>query len=60
VASGDAAPDLGLRLSYAGIAHDTLADPMAALEKLPTGEVAVVANYTAFSNLWRALERSAG
>jgi UDP-N-acetylmuramyl tripeptide synthase len=60
VASGDAAPDIGLRLSYADIAHDTLADPMAALQQLPTGEVAVVANYTAFTNLWRALERRAG
>ena len=60
VASGDAAPDLGLRLSYAGIAHDTVADPLAALERLPSGEVAVVANYTAFTHLWHALERTTG
>jgi UDP-N-acetylmuramyl tripeptide synthase len=60
VVSGDAAPDLGLRLSYAGIAHDTVADPLAALERLPSREVAVVANYTAFTALWQALETTAG
>jgi alpha-ketoglutarate-dependent taurine dioxygenase len=60
VATGDAAPDLGLRLFYAGIAHATVADPLAALERLPSGEVAVVANYTAFTRLWHALERTAG
>jgi len=51
VASGERAADLGLRLSYAGIDHRTVADPVAALELLPPGEVIVVANYTAFSAL---------
>jgi hypothetical protein len=60
VASGDAAPDFGLRLFYAGIAHETVADPLAALQQLPAGEVAVVANYTAFTGLWQALKRTAG
>jgi UDP-N-acetylmuramyl tripeptide synthase len=60
VTSGDAAPDLGLRLFYAGIAHDTVADPLAGLERLPSGEIAVVANYTAFTGLWRVLDRTAG
>jgi UDP-N-acetylmuramyl tripeptide synthase len=60
VASGDAAPDVGLRLFYAGVEHRTVADPLAALEELPSGEVAVVANYTAFTDLWQDLERTAG
>jgi UDP-N-acetylmuramyl tripeptide synthase len=60
VATGDAAPDLGLRLFYAGIAHDTVADFDAALQRLPSGEVAVVANYTAFAGLYQALSRTGG
>jgi UDP-N-acetylmuramyl tripeptide synthase len=59
VASGEAAPDLGLRLFYAGIAHGTIDDPLAALHQLPPGEIAVVANYTAFTGLWHALDRTA-
>lgn len=55
VVTGDAAPDLGLRLFYAGIEHKTVADPLVALGELPFGEVAVVANYTAFAALHRAL-----
>ena len=51
VAGGQAAPDLGVRLSYAGLAHHTLADPLAALRLLPDGDIAVVANYTAFTDL---------
>jgi UDP-N-acetylmuramyl tripeptide synthase len=60
VASGEAGPDLGLRLFYAGVEHDTLADPLMALQQLPPGEIAVVANYTAFTGLWQAVERRAG
>ncbi|MGH3872995.1 MAG: MurT ligase domain-containing protein [Pseudonocardiaceae bacterium] len=48
VASGERAADLGVRLSYAGLAHQTVPDPMAALAALPAGMVDVVANYTAF------------
>jgi UDP-N-acetylmuramyl tripeptide synthase len=55
VVTGDRAADVGLRLSYAGIEHQTVRDPLAGLELLPPGEVAVVANYTAFSDLWRRL-----
>lgn len=58
VASGEVAPDLGLRLFYAGIAHGTFADPLAALDQLPPGEIAVVANYTAFLGLWHTLDRT--
>lgn len=60
VATGDAAPDVGLRLFYAGIQHHTVADPLAALNELPPGDVAVVANYSAFTALWQGLEKSGG
>jgi UDP-N-acetylmuramyl tripeptide synthase len=55
VVSGDRAPDIGLRLSYAAVEHQTVHDPLAGLELLPPGEVVVVANYTAFADLWRRL-----
>jgi UDP-N-acetylmuramyl tripeptide synthase len=58
-ASGERAADVGLRLSYAGIRHDTEADPLAAVERFPPGVVAVVANYTAFADLWHRLAGSA-
>ena len=51
VVAGERAADLGVRLSYAGIAHRTQRDPRAALESLPAGEVDAVANYTAFLDL---------
>jgi UDP-N-acetylmuramyl tripeptide synthase len=52
VAAGEAAPDLALRLAYAEIAHHVEADPVRGLRHLPPGNVTVVANYTAFSELW--------
>ncbi|HEV7187868.1 MAG TPA: MurT ligase domain-containing protein [Blastococcus sp.] len=55
VASGERAADVGLRLSYAGIEHVTEPDPLMALERMPSGEVQVVANYTAFLGLRRRL-----
>lgn len=57
VASGERAADLGVRLSYAGLAHQTVPDPMAALTALPAGQVDVVANYTAFRYLRRRLSQ---
>ncbi|MFN2496503.1 MAG: MurT ligase domain-containing protein [Pseudonocardiaceae bacterium] len=57
VASGERAADLGVRLSYAGLEHQTVADPLAALAALPAGEVDVVANYTAFHQFRRRLSR---
>jgi lipid II isoglutaminyl synthase (glutamine-hydrolysing) len=57
VASGERAADLGVRLSYAGVDHQTVADPLAALAALPPGEVDVVANYTAFHQFRRQLSR---
>ncbi len=55
VASGERAADLGVRLSYAGLEHQTVADPLAALAALPAGEIDVVANYTAFHHFRRRL-----
>lgn len=57
VASGERAADLGVRLSYAGLDHRTVADPLAALESLPPGQIDVVANYTAFHQFRRRLGR---
>jgi UDP-N-acetylmuramyl tripeptide synthase len=57
VASGERAADLGVRLSYAGLEHQTVADPLAALAALPAGKVDVVANYTAFHQFRRRLSR---
>ena len=51
----DRAADLGVRLSYAGVEHTTVPDPVAALATLPPGKVDVVANYTAFHALRRRL-----
>jgi UDP-N-acetylmuramyl tripeptide synthase len=59
VASGDAAADVGLRLSYAGVDHTTISDPLAAVASVPTGDVVVVANYTAFRQLLDRLDRLA-
>jgi lipid II isoglutaminyl synthase (glutamine-hydrolysing) len=60
VAAGEAAADLGLRLSYAEVDHTSNPDPLAALRTLPSGDVTVIANYTAFAELIRRLHRSAG
>ncbi|WP_433038368.1 MurT ligase domain-containing protein [Actinomycetospora sp. CA-053990] len=51
VAAGDRAADLGVRLGYAEIAHDTEPDPLVALDRLPDGDVDVLATYTAFTDL---------
>jgi UDP-N-acetylmuramyl tripeptide synthase len=55
VAAGERAADLGVRLSYAGLAHATVADPLVGLALLPPGKVDVVANYTAFDRLRQRL-----
>ncbi len=57
VASGERAADLGVRLSYAGLEHQTVSDPLAALAALPEGPVDVVANYTAFRYFRRRLSQ---
>jgi UDP-N-acetylmuramyl tripeptide synthase len=55
VAAGEKAADLGLRLSYAGVDHVTVTNPLDALARLPPGKVDVVANYTAFRRLARRI-----
>jgi UDP-N-acetylmuramyl tripeptide synthase len=58
-ACGERAADLGVRLSYADVAHTTMADPLEALDGLPPGKVDVVGNYTAFLDLRRRLTAQA-
>ncbi|RJO77970.1 DUF1727 domain-containing protein [Nocardia panacis] len=56
VASGERATDLAVRLTYAGVEHTTVADPLRAIASCPAGRVEVLANYTAFRDLNRELE----
>jgi UDP-N-acetylmuramyl tripeptide synthase len=60
VASGDRAADVGVRLSYAGIKHRTMTDPLEAIGSLPAGELDVVGNYTAFHDLYGRLDQLRG
>ncbi|MFE3259743.1 MurT ligase domain-containing protein [Nocardia sp. NPDC059091] len=56
VAAGERATDLAVRLTYAGVEHITVADPLDAIASCPPGRVEVLANYTAFRDLNRDLE----
>jgi UDP-N-acetylmuramyl tripeptide synthase len=58
VAAGERGTDLAVRLGYAGVQHSLIHDTLAAIESCPPGHVEVVANYTAFLQLQRALERA--
>lgn len=55
VATGDRAADLGVRLSYAEVAHHTVDDPIRALRLVPAGAVTLVADYTSFHRTQRRL-----
>jgi len=57
VAAGERGTDLAVRLGYAGVEHTLVHDTVAAIASCPPGRVEVVANYTAFLQLQRALER---
>ena len=57
VASGERATDLAVRLTYGGIAHERIPDPVEAIRACPPGRVEVLANYTALLNLRRALSK---
>ncbi|OBI11295.1 UDP-N-acetylmuramyl peptide synthase [Mycobacterium sp. E2462] len=57
VAAGERGTDLAVRLGYAGVAHTLVHDTVAAIASCPPGRVEVVANYTAFLQLQRALAR---
>jgi UDP-N-acetylmuramyl tripeptide synthase len=56
VAAGERGTDLGVRLTYAGVEHTLVKDPVRAIASCPPGRVEVLANYTAFRDLNRALE----
>ena len=56
-ASGERSADLGVRLLYGGIDHETIPDPVKAIEACPPGKVEVLANYTAFRDLKKALNK---
>lgn len=57
VAAGERGTDLAVRLGYAGVEHTLVHDTLAAIASCPPGHVEVIANYTAFLQLNRALER---
>ncbi|WP_264992936.1 DUF1727 domain-containing protein, partial [Mycobacterium montefiorense] len=57
VAAGERGTDLAVRLGYAGVKHTLVHDTLAAIASCPPGRVEVVANYTAFLQLHRALAR---
>ncbi|MDR7330781.1 Mur ligase family protein [Corynebacterium guangdongense] len=54
-ASGERGTDLSVRLVYADIDHQLIADPVKAIRACPPGRVEVLANYTAFRDLKKAL-----
>ncbi|RMI28652.1 Mur ligase family protein [Nocardia stercoris] len=56
VASGERGTDLAVRLTYAGVDHTLVSDPLRAIASCPPGQVEVLANYTAFRDLNRDLE----
>ena len=58
VAAGERGTDLAVRLGYAGVAHTLVHDSVEAIKSCPPGHVEVVANYTAFLALNRALSRA--
>lgn len=57
VAAGERGTDLAVRLGYAGVEHALVHDTVAAIKSCPPGHVEVIANYTAFLQLNRVLER---
>ncbi|TFV54671.1 Mur ligase family protein [Mycobacterium sp. PS03-16] len=57
VAAGERGTDLAVRLGYAGVEHTLVHDTVAAITSCPPGHVEVIANYTAFLQLNRVLER---
>jgi len=58
-AAGERGTDLAVRLVYADITHELIPDPMDALAACPEGRIEVLANYTAFRDLKKALSKEA-
>jgi UDP-N-acetylmuramyl tripeptide synthase len=59
VAAGERGTDLAVRLGYAGVQHTLVHNAVEAITSCPPGHVEVVANYTAFLQLQRAVARHA-
>ena len=57
VAAGERGTDLAVRLGYAGVEHKLVHDTVRAIESCPPGHIELIANYTAFLQLNRVLER---
>ncbi|GGC75503.1 Mur ligase family protein [Hoyosella rhizosphaerae] len=57
VAAGERGTDLGVRLTYASVDHTLIKNPLDAIKSCPPGRVEVLANYTAFLGLNRAIDR---
>jgi UDP-N-acetylmuramyl tripeptide synthase len=57
VATGERGRDLAVRLHYAEVEHRRVDDLIAAIDAAGPGDVDVVANYTTFQALNRALNR---
>jgi UDP-N-acetylmuramyl tripeptide synthase len=56
--AGERASDVAVRLGHAEVPHRVVHDPWAALDDLTDPEVDVLANYTAFRDLLRGLDRA--
>lgn len=57
VAAGERGTDLAVRLGYAAVEHNLIKDTVAAIRSCPPGRVEVLANYTAFRDLKRVLDK---
>ena len=58
-AAGERGTDLAVRLVYADISHELIPDPLTAIQSCPEGRIEVLANYTAFRDLKKALTAAA-
>lgn len=58
VSAGERGTDLAVRLGYAGVEHTLVKDTVEAIRSCPPGRVEVLANYTAFRDLRRVLDRN--
>jgi UDP-N-acetylmuramyl tripeptide synthase len=60
VAAGDRAEDLSVRLTYAGLAHTMVPDPISALGVVEAGQVDLVGDYTSVLAAARRLQETDG
>ncbi|MCI1831276.1 MAG: DUF1727 domain-containing protein, partial [Actinomyces sp.] len=56
IATGERGADLGVRMEYAGLSWGRARTPMEAIARCHPGHVELLANYTAFRDLRRALD----